>query len=98
MTISQRLKLLVEWSPVISLATKVTEAKTNHEFSLALIELASFLSTKTNVRFDDDLVGHINAIARSDEGKALIEWIGNVANGLMALEVSDVAAELPRHS
>ena len=81
-SITDRLRLLIEWSPVLNIATKIGNTTNDHDFALAIAELAAFLSEKTHVKYDDELVGHLTAILKSEEGRALVEWARQVWDGL----------------
>lgn len=85
--VATKIKLLLEWSPVLSYATRISDAKDDQEFVLAVTDLLAFLSAKSSVQFDDELVRHVGAIVRSEEGKALIEWGGKLLDGIVAMEM-----------
>jgi len=86
-SLAERLRLLVEWSPVLSYATKISNAPNDHEFVLAVADLCAFLSKKTHVEFDDQLVQHITDILRSEEGQAFVQWCRLVWDGLAMMEM-----------
>lgn len=85
--VTTKIKLLLEWAPVLSYATRISDAKTDQEFALALTDLLAFLSAKTEVQFDDELVSHVSAVIRSEEGQALIAWGRKLLDGIVAMEV-----------
>ena len=39
-----------------------------------MADALEWLASKTNSTLDDELVRHVNAIARTPEGEALIRW------------------------
>jgi hypothetical protein len=90
-SIGDRLRILVEWSPVVSLAQAVSAAKTNQEKTLAIINVLEFLSSKTPVRFDDELLAKFEAILLTPQGAALVDWLAS-----LLVEMMDTEANMAR--
>ena len=86
-SMAQKIKLIMEWAPVLGYAQKISDAQTDQQFVMALGDLLAFLATKTEVSFDDQLIAHLEAVVASDEGKALIEWAASLLDGIVAMEV-----------
>lgn len=86
-SMAQKIKLIMEWAPVLGYAQKISDAQTDQQFVMALGDLLAFLATKTEVSFDDQLIAHLEAVVASDEGKALIEWAAALLDGIVAMEV-----------
>jgi hypothetical protein len=89
--IADKLRILVEWSPVVALVQDISGAKDNKTKTLAVMGLLEFLSSKTPVRFDDELIAKIEAILLTNEGMALVDWIA-----AMVVEFMDVEANMTR--
>lgn len=83
MNLFEKLRLLAEWSPIISYLQRLAEESDIHAKAVIISEAAEWLATRTEVEWDDELVDHISDILRSEEGEALVRWI------LARLEVSD---------
>lgn len=83
MNLFEKLRLLAEWSPIISYLQRLAEESDIHAKAVIISEAAEWLATRTEIEWDDELVDHISDILRSEEGEALVRWI------LARLEVSD---------
>lgn len=83
MNLFEKLKLLAEYAPVLSFLQKFAEESDYHAKGLILADIAEWISSKTDLEWDDELVDHISDILRSEEGEAFVRWI------LSQLEVSE---------
>lgn len=83
MNLFEKLRLLAEWSPIISYLQRLAEESDIHAKAVIISEAAEWLAARTEVEWDDELVDHVSDILRSEEGEALVRWI------LARLEVSD---------
>lgn len=82
-SIADKLKILVEWSPVVGLIQSVQSAQDQRAKTLAIVNVLEFLSSKTPVRFDDELLALIEAILLTPEGAALVDWVASLAVQVM---------------
>lgn len=82
MNIFEKIRLVAEWSPLISFLQRFAEEADIHAKAVIVSEAAEWVASRTELEWDDELVDHIADILRSDEGEALVRWI------LSQLEVS----------
>jgi hypothetical protein len=82
MNLFEKLRLLAEWSPVISYLRRLAEEQDIHAKAVIVSEAAEWIAGRTELEWDDELVEHVADIIRSEEGEAFIRWI------LSQLEVS----------
>lgn len=75
MTLFEKIKLLAEWSPVISFLQRFAEESDIHAKALIVSDAAEWLASRTDLEWDDELVDHIADILRSEEGEALVRWV-----------------------
>lgn len=75
LSIWEQLRLLSEWSPLLSFGQRFLAEHDPHQKSLIVADAAEWLAAKTKATaVDDELVGHIAAILRSPQGEALVRW------------------------
>jgi hypothetical protein len=81
LTLSQKLRLLIEWGPAVQLLTAIGVSPPGQPRVLAFVRLLKFASTKTETTLDDELLNHIQAILLTKEGIALVDYVSNLLNG-----------------
>lgn len=86
LTLGERLKLLVEWSPVVALVQKFAAAPAGRDKAVAATKVLEFLATKTDIRVDDDLVRLTQNILLTPEGAALVDYLSVLIRGAMEQE------------
>ena len=82
MNIFEKIRLVAEWSPLISFLQQFAEEADIHAKAVIVADAAEWVASRTELEWDDELVDHVADILRSDEGEALVRWI------LSQLEVS----------
>ena len=82
MNIFEKLRLLAEWSPLMTYMQRFAEEGDIHAKAVIVSEAAEWIAGRTDLEWDDELVEHVSDILRSEEGEALVRWI------LSQLEVS----------
>jgi len=82
MNIFEKLRLLAEWSPLLTYMQTLAAEDDIHAKAVIVSEAAEWVASRTELEWDDELVEHVADIIRSEEGEALIRWI------LSQLEVS----------
>lgn len=87
-SIADKLKILVEWSPLVGLIQSINSAPTQRDKTIAVVNVLEFLSYKTPVKFDEQLIALVEAILLTNEGEALVNWIGEVASQLMLTDAN----------
>lgn len=69
-----QIKLLSEWSPLLSFGQRVLAETDPYKQALVVADALEWLAAKTKSPLDDDLVKLIEAIVRTPQGEALIRW------------------------
>lgn len=75
MSIFEKLRLLAEWSPLFTQVQVALAAEDPHDQAVAVIDALQFAAGKTNVEFDNEALAHLEAILKSEEGRAFFAWI-----------------------
>lgn len=73
-TVWQKIRLLQEWSPVFTFVQAYLAAADTHQKAIVVADCCEWLSSKTETKLDDELVSHLAAVLRSEEGEALLRW------------------------
>ena len=75
LSIWEKLRLIQEWAPVLSFAQAFIATADPHEKSLVVADCCEWLASKTTgTTVDDELVSHLSALLRSEEGEAFLRW------------------------
>ena len=82
LSLADKLKLLVEWSPAIQLVTAISVAQPGRDRALSVMRLLEFAAKKTDVSMDDDLVRLIQNVLLTPEGGALLDYLSALISGL----------------
>lgn len=69
-----KIKLLTEWAPLIARLQVILEAKSPHDRATAIVDALQWAAGKSNTEIDDEALFHIEAILKSNEGKAAFDW------------------------
>lgn len=74
LSLFDKLKLLAEWSPLLGKLQGVITATDPHSQALAVVAALEWAAGKTGTALDDEAIEHIEAILRSEAGKAAFQW------------------------
>ena len=83
MNIFEKLKLLAEWSPLLTFAQRLAGEDDMHAKAVIVTEAMEWVASRTEVEWDDELASHISDILVSEEGEAFVRLI------LERMQVSD---------
>ena len=75
MNIFEKLKLLAEWSPLLTFAQELASEEDMHAKAVIVSEALEWVASRTDLEWDDELTSHISDILISEEGEALVRWI-----------------------
>lgn len=78
----QKIRMLVDWAPLLSLAEAVSKAEGNQAKALAIVELLRWLSKKTSTETDDKVIDSLAAILKSPEGAAIVNFLVSLAGAI----------------
>lgn len=85
-SIAEKLRVLVEWSPLIGLVSDITGASTPLDRALKIFAVLRWGADKTGTEIDDQLVDLIEDILRTPEGQALFEYVKGLVSNLAQQE------------
>lgn len=74
-TVADKIRLLVEWAPALSLLSEISAASTAKERAEGALKLMRFVATKTATPIDDDLCERVEACLLSPQGEELFRYI-----------------------
>lgn len=70
----EKLKLLAEWAPLLSRLQAVSAAKNPHDQAVALVRLGQWAAGKSATTLDDEALMHVEAMLKTPEGAAFVNW------------------------
>jgi hypothetical protein len=79
LSIIDKVRLLAAWAPLLAKLEAVALAKTPAEKALALVAALRLAADKTKTDKDNDVLDRIEAVLKTPEGQALVEWFAMVA-------------------
>lgn len=79
MNLQQKIRLLLEWSPVLNFLIAITSAAPGKERVYRSLELLDYLATRTSTPIDNDLLGHLRAVLLTPQGGALLDYLAVLA-------------------
>jgi hypothetical protein len=82
LTTMQKIKLLIEWAPLLGLLQQVAKVAGNQEKALALVAALRWLAEKTDTPNDDKALDHLEAILKTPEGAAIVNFLILLAGAL----------------
>ena len=75
MNIFDKIKLLAEWSPLLSFAQQLAAEDDMHAKAVIVAEAMEWMASRTDLEWDDELTSLISDILVSEEGEALVRWL-----------------------
>jgi len=84
MNVFEKLRLLAEWSPLLTFAQQLAAEDDIHAKAVIVADAMEWVASRTEIEWDDELASHISDILVSEEGEAFVRWI------LERMQVSDV--------
>ncbi len=79
LSIIDKVKLLAAWAPMLAKLEAVATAKTPQEKAIALVAALRLCADQTKTAKDNNVLDRVEAILKTPEGQALIEWFAIVA-------------------
>lgn len=80
LSVWEKIRILQEWAPVLTYVQAFLGVRDAHQKSLIVMDAAEWLASKTTgTKVDDELVSHLDAILKSEEGEAFLRWVLNKA-------------------
>lgn len=81
MPIFDKLKMLAEWAPMIGRLQAVMNAETPEERAIAIVKALQWAAGKSSTELDDEALFHLEAVLKSEEGKAFFNWVVEKVQG-----------------
>ena len=75
MNILEKLRLLAEWSPLLTYMQTLAAEDDIHAKAGIVAEALEWVATRTEIEWDDELASHVSDILVSEEGEAFVRWI-----------------------
>ena len=75
MNIFEKLRLLAEWSPLLTYMQTLAAEDDIHAKAVIVAEALELVATRTEIEWDDELASHVSDILVSEEGEAFVRWI-----------------------
>ena len=79
LSIIDKVRILAAWAPMLAKLEAVAVAKTPHEKAIALVAALRLCADQTKTSKDNNVLDRVEAILKTPEGQALIEWFAVVA-------------------
>lgn len=79
LSIVDKVKLLAAWAPMLAKLEAVAVAKNPQDKALALVAALRLAADHTTTVKDNNVLDHVEALLKTPEGKALVEWFAVVA-------------------
>jgi len=70
-----KLRLIGEWSPVLSIVQQYANEADSHKKVLVVMDALEFLASKTDTQLDDGLVTRLDAVLRTSQGEDLVRYV-----------------------
>ena len=84
LTIWEKLALIQAWAPLLTFAQRYLAAFDPFAKAVVVGECAEWLASKTDSGLDDELVRHLAAVLKTQEGEALVRWAVAKIEGMRA--------------
>lgn len=75
MGILEKIRLLAEWSPLISYLQSLADEDDVHARVVLVSGMLEFVADRTATEWDDELCKHITEVLTSEEGESLVRWV-----------------------
>ena len=75
MNIFEKLRLLAEWSPLLTYMQTLAAEDDIYAKAVIVAEALEWVATRTEIEWDDELASHVSDILVSEEGEAFVRWI-----------------------
>jgi len=79
LSIVGKIALLAQWAPLLAKLEAISVAKTPAEKAVAIIAALRLAADKTPTSKDNDLLTLVEAVIKTPEGLALVNWFAVVA-------------------
>lgn len=86
-TLADKVKMLVDWAPVLPILSEISAAATIKARVAGALKLMRFAATKTATPIDDDVLAKTEAVLSSPEGQALLVAVIGIVTSVAKSEI-----------
>lgn len=83
MNLQAKIRLLLEWSPVINYVLAISSAQPGKDRVYRALELLDYLAGKTPTPVDNELLMHARAVLLTPQGGALLDYLAALLQPLL---------------
>jgi len=76
-----KLRTLAEWAPLLNRLQVLALAEGPHDQAIAIIDTLQWAAGKSSTEIDDEALAHIEAVLKTEEGRAFFEWVVSKLGG-----------------
>lgn len=84
MSFADKIKLLLEWSPVINFLIAISSATPGKDRVYRTLELLDYLANKTPTPVDNELVELVKGVLLTPQGAELLEYLSKKVQPLLS--------------
>lgn len=84
LSIWEKLVLIQAWAPLLTFGQRFVSTPDPYAKAVVVGECCEWLASKTDSGLDDELVKHLAAVLKTEEGETLVRWVVAKAQGLKA--------------
>lgn len=84
LSIWEKLLLLQSFAPLVTFGQRFVSTPDPYTKAVVVGECCEWLASKTDSGLDDELVKHLAAVLKTEEGETLVRWVVAKAQGLKA--------------
>ena len=81
-SLSEKIRLLIQWSPALALFAAITSAQPGRDRVTAVMALLQWAASQTEMKIDDQLILRTNKMLLTPEGGALVDYVHGLFTGL----------------
>lgn len=82
MSALERLRLFMEWLPVIQMLPLIAASKPGRDRTLEVVRLLELVAAKTEPKVDDEIIALLKAVVLSEPGGRLVDYIADHLQGV----------------
>lgn len=91
MNIAQKLRLLVEWGPVLALGSEVVSSPPGIARVQSALRMLDLIAARTQNAQDDQLIDLLRGVVSTAEGAALVDWMSDKVQAMFKEIPSDAS-------
>lgn len=86
LSLPQKVRLLVEWSPALQLLPAIAAAAPGQDRAVQIVRLLEFMASKSELKVDDQILRMVREILLTKPGQELADYIAGLISGAIAYE------------